>query len=99
IRFVIQRDLFDNRVYNVLTENATVRQIVDLIRSVVPDVTVEYVDSQIMNQLSYSVLADRFRAQGFEFQGNLRVGIERTLALIHGLRQARLANGALADAG
>ena len=99
IKFVIQRDLFDNRVYNVLTENATVRQIVDLIRAVVPDVKVEYVDSQIMNQLSYSVLAERFRAKGFEFQGSLRGGIERTLALIHGLRQARLGNAALADAG
>ena len=97
IKFVIRRDLFDNRVYNVLTENATVRQIIDLIRAVVPDVTVEHVDSPIMNQLSYSVLAERFRAEGFEFQGNLRMGIERTLALIHGLRQARLGIGALAD--
>lgn len=97
IRFVIERDLFDNRVYNVLTENATVRQIIDLIRAVVPDVQVQHVDSQIMNQLSYYVLADRFRAQGFEFHGSLRAGIERTLALIRGLRQARLGTVALAD--
>lgn len=97
IKFVIDRDLFDNRIYNVLTENATVRQIVDVIRAVVPDVTVEYVDAQIMNQLSYTVLAERFKRQGFEFHGNIRSGIDRTLALIRGLRQARLTNDVPAD--
>lgn len=97
IRFVIDEDVFDNRVYNVVTENATVRQIVDLIREVVPDVQVDYVDARIMNQLSYKVLADRFRARGFECQGDLRAGITRTLSLITGLRQSRLANGARPD--
>lgn len=97
IKFVIDRNLFDNRIYNVLTENATVRQIVDLIRNVVPDVKVEYVDSQIMNQLSYSVLAERFSSQGFEFRGNIRQGIERTLTLIRGLRQARPSPGVPTD--
>lgn len=90
IRFVIDRDLFDNRVYNVVTENATVRQIVDLIREVVPDVQVDYVDARIMNQLSYKVLAERFRMRGFECQGDLRTGITRTLSLITGLRQSRV---------
>lgn len=97
IRHVIATDLFDNRVYNVLTENASVRQIVDLIRAIVPDVNIDYVDSQIMNQLSYSVLADRFKSTAFECHGDLRKGIERTLALIAGLRQARQSVIALAD--
>lgn len=89
MRFVIERDLFDNSVYNVVTHNATVREIVDLIREVVPDVRVDLVDSPIMNQLSYVVSAERFRRQGFEFHGNLRSGIRRTLRLISGLRQTR----------
>jgi nucleoside-diphosphate-sugar epimerase len=40
LRFVIDRDLFDGRVYNVLTDNATVRSIVEIIEKYVPDVRV-----------------------------------------------------------
>src|SRR5262249_26310726 len=52
IPYIIEHDLFDGRVYNVLTLNATVRDIVDTIRQFVPDLEVSFVDSPIMNQLS-----------------------------------------------
>ena len=86
LRFIIDRDLFDNRTYNVLTANATVREIVDIIRTYIGDVLVEYVDTRIMNQLSYHVLNDRFRALGFEFSGSLAQGIERTIQLLRNAR-------------
>ena len=53
LSFIIRNDLFDGRIYNVLTLNATVRQIVDTIREFVPGLEVAFVDNQIMNQLSY----------------------------------------------
>ena len=40
IAFVIKQDLFDGRVYNVLTLNATVRDIVECIREFVPHVQI-----------------------------------------------------------
>lgn len=90
IRFAIARDLFDGRVYNVMSQNATVREVVALIREVVPEVAVELVDSPIMNELSYAVSTERFRRRGFAFRGDLRSGIRRTLALLSGLRQGQL---------
>ena len=93
IAFVIRKGLFDGRVYNVLTQNATVRQIVDVIREFVPDIEVRFVDSPIMNQLSYEVSCDRFLSQGFTFEGNLRRGIKDTIAL---LQQATGRSSALA---
>lgn len=84
--FIIRKDLFDGRIYNVLTHNATVRQIVDTIREFVPDLHVTFVDNQIMNQLSYEVSCERFKAEGFVFCGDLRHGIGETIGL---LRQAR----------
>jgi nucleoside-diphosphate-sugar epimerase len=86
--FVIRNDIFDGRIYNVLTLNATVRQIVDVIREFVPDLEVSFVDSKIMNQLSYEVSCERFKSKGFTFAGDLRRGIGETIAL---LRQARSA--------
>jgi nucleoside-diphosphate-sugar epimerase len=85
ISFLIRNDLFDGRIYNVLTQNATVRQIVDMIREFMPGLQVTFVESQIMNQLSYVVSCDRFVRQGFAFTGDLRRGIGETIAR---LRQA-----------
>lgn len=85
IAFIIRKDIFDGRVYNVLTLNATVRQIVDSIREFVPDLQVSFVDSKIMNQLSYEVSCERFLSEGFVFTGDLRRGIGETISL---LRQA-----------
>jgi UDP-glucose 4-epimerase len=83
--FIIRNDLFDGRIYNVLTLNATVRQIVDTIREFVPSLEVSFVDSKIMNQLSYEVSCERFKDKGFTFAGDLRRGVGETIGL---LRQA-----------
>lgn len=80
--FILRNDLFDGRIYNVLTLNATVRQIVDAVREFVPDLDVTFVDSKIMNQLSYEVSCERFKSQGFAFAGDLRRGIAETISLI-----------------
>ena len=80
--FIIHNDLFDGRVFNVLTYNATVQQIVNVIREFVPQIDIKFVDSQIMNQLSYEVSCKRFLSEGFTFSGNLRQGIGETIDLL-----------------
>jgi nucleoside-diphosphate-sugar epimerase len=85
IAFIIRNDLFDGRIYNVLSHNATVRQVVETVREFVPDLQVSFVDNKIMNQLSYEVSCERFVAEGFVFSGDLRRGIGETIGL---LRQA-----------
>ena len=65
-----------------MTNNSTVREIVDVIREFVPDLEVEFVDSKIMNQLSYEVLDKRFKSHGFSPAGSLKRGIGETIALL-----------------
>ena len=79
IAFIIRNDLFYGRIYNVLTLNATVRQIVDAIREFVPQLDVAFVDNAIMNQLSYEVSCDRFAGEGFRFIGDLHRGVGETI--------------------
>lgn len=86
LHFVIQHELFDKNIYNVLTVNTSVADILSLIRTHVPDITIEYVDAKIMNQLSYKVSNQRFRDCGFEFQGDLGRAINDTFALLDGVR-------------
>jgi nucleoside-diphosphate-sugar epimerase len=85
IRFVLRTDLFDNEIYNVLTDNVTVRQITDVIRRYVPTLRIELVESQIMNQLSYTVDKSKFQSHGFRFQGNLDQAIRDSIHLLQPL--------------
>jgi UDP-glucose 4-epimerase len=82
IAFVIKEDLFDGRAYNVLTLNATVRSVVECIREFVPRVELSFVNSPIMNQLSYEVSCQRFLDRGFTFAGDIRRGIGETVELL-----------------
>ena len=79
---IIENDIFDGRIYNVLTQNSTVRQTIDIIREFVPSLEVDFVDTKIMNQLSYEVLCDRFKSKGFVFSGDLKRGIKETILLL-----------------
>jgi UDP-glucose 4-epimerase len=87
VSFILRKDLFDRRVYNVLTTNASVEEVVKTISQYVPNVSIEYVETRIMNQLSYEVSNQRFRDQGFTFVGDLSSGIHDTLELLAGVRQ------------
>jgi nucleoside-diphosphate-sugar epimerase len=87
IKFIIQRELYQRQVYNVVTTNAPVSRIVEIISLYVQDLSVQYVDTEIMNQLSYHVSNTRFKNLGFEFQGNLEQGINETIELLKGVRK------------
>ena len=82
IQLIIKKNIFDVRIYNVLTNNSTVREVVEVIREFVPDLKVEFVDNQIMNQLSYEVLDKRFKSMGFIPTGSLNHGIGETISLL-----------------
>jgi len=82
IALFIGKDLFDGRVYNVVTENTTVRQVVNAIRFHIPDLDVEMVDAKIMNQLSYEVLCERINSVGFKPSGDLSHGVKSTINLL-----------------
>ena len=82
IAFIIRKDLFNGHIFNVLTLNATVRQIVEFIREFVPGLQVTFVDSEIMNQLSYEVSCERFLSEGFTSTGNLQRGVGETISLL-----------------
>ena len=86
---VLRAPLFDAGLYNVLTANQTVDDVIRVIRSHVPDVKIEFVETPIMNQLSYEVRNNRFVSTGFEFRGNVQRGIEQTISLLRGSVSAR----------
>ena len=65
--FIIRQGLFDKRIYNVVTENLTVQEIIDFIERRIGGLDIDFVDSPILNQLSYEMSNRRFVDKGFEF--------------------------------
>tara|TARA_R110001592_G_scaffold29350_16_gene106722 strand:- start:10437 stop:11366 length:930 start_codon:yes stop_codon:yes gene_type:complete len=80
--FVIENELFDNQLYNVVTENYTVRDVVETIQKFVPDLNVEFVDNLIMNQLSYNVSSEKIKNKSFVFHDDLEAAIKDTVYLL-----------------
>jgi len=94
IAFIIEKDLFDGQLYNVLTNNLTVKNIVDMIQEHVPELVVSFVDNKIMNQLSYEVSRERIENQGFKFSGNIEKSIGDTIGLLKQSNSIEIGSGA-----
>jgi UDP-glucose 4-epimerase len=82
IIFIINNKLFDNNIYNILTKNLTVNDIILYIKKYVPEILINYVDTPIMNQLSYEVLNKLFINKGFKYTGRVNNCIKETINLI-----------------
>lgn len=87
IFLIINQRLFDRRIYNVLTANATVGEIIAVIQKYIPDLRVQLVDSPIMNQLSYEVSDKRFRLLGFKSDQSLEKSIKDTIELLKNIKR------------
>ena len=82
IDFFLNKELFDGGIYNVVTSNYTVKQVIDFIKYFIDDLQIDLVDNKIMNQLSYEVSTDKIESLGFVFKDNLGDGIEQTISLL-----------------
>lgn len=87
INLILDKDLFDGEIYNVLSENFTVEDVVKTIKHFVPKLKVDYVDSPVMNQLSYSVDDKKFRQLGFKPRGKIKAGIKELINQLEGIIQ------------
>ena len=85
-RMFIDENLWDGQTYNVVTSNHTVHEVIGTIKKFVNDVEIEFVESRIMNQLSYDVRNTRLDKLDFKFEGSLHKGIEETMNLFSALR-------------
>ena len=86
VNFILEKNIFDGNVYNVLTSNFTVEDIVNAIKTFVPEAQVNFVDSKIMNQLSYDVSDQKFKNLGFKPEGELLGGVKESIKHLLGIK-------------
>lgn len=86
IGHVIRKSLFEGEVFNVVTKNHTVREIIDAIDHATGKKSeIDFVENRIMNQLSYEVSSKKFESTGFNFSGNLESDVSDTVKLFAGI--------------
>lgn len=83
-KLIINRQLFDCQVYNILTANLTVNDIIESIKKHTNDLNIEFVVSKIMNQLSYEVSRKRIEDKGFTFVGSIDKAVSDTINILKG---------------
>ena len=77
--FILEKPPLKDNIYNILTTNSTPREITNIIKKYIDDISIEFVESKIMNQLSYEVSKDSIEKEGFEFKSNIQEGIKETI--------------------
>ena len=81
-KFTIEKDLFDKEIFNAVSENCTVNQILKMIRKYKKKIKVKFVSSRIMNQLSYHVSKKKLQDKGLFLQNKIEIDIKNTLNLL-----------------
>ena len=81
-QFCIEKNFFENDIYNVLTSNFTVKQIINKIKKFKKNIKVKLVHTSIMNQLSYHVDGSKLKKKGLRLNGNINKDIQDTLKLL-----------------
>jgi nucleoside-diphosphate-sugar epimerase len=85
-KFCLERNFFENDIFNALSGNFTVNQILNKIKKILKKINVVYVNSPIMNQLSYHVDNQKIKKKGLILKSNIDVDIKNTLLLFKYLK-------------
>lgn len=80
-KFVIDNNFFKNDVFNAISSNYTVNQILSKIKKVIKKIKITYISTPIMNQLSYHVAKSKLSKKGLVLNAKIDFDINKTLKL------------------
>lgn len=85
LKYTIENDFFNNDIYNALSENFTVNQILSKIKIYKKNIKIKFVNSEIMNQLSYKVSKIKLEKNGLKLNSKIATDIRDTLNLLQNI--------------
>ena len=81
-KFSIENNFFKNDIFNALSGNFTVNQIIKKIKRYKKNIKVKLVSSEIMNQLSYHVSQKKLNKEGLILKSDISQDIKETIKLL-----------------
>lgn len=88
INYIINNDIFDGQTYNIVTVNSTVKDILNTIKEYIPGIKIKFIDSAIMNQLSYTVSNRKSLSCGFRYNDTFKKKIKETIENLKNVNSA-----------
>ncbi len=85
-KFCIDTNIFNNEIYNALSGNFTVKEILEMIKKYKKKTSVRFVKTEIMNQLSYHVDNKKLDNLGLKLRSPIENDIKDTIKLLSGLK-------------
>ena len=83
ISFAIRKQIFDKDVYNILSENLSVKNILNLIKKYKNKFSIKFTNSPYLNQTSYKVSNTKYKKLGFKInQKSVEKEIKSTLSML-----------------
>ena len=82
-KICIENNLYNNDIYNVLSGNYSVKQIVNKIKKYKKNVKIKFVKTSIMNQLSYLVDDAKIKNLGIRLKSKIDIDIRDTVSLLN----------------
>ena len=80
-KFCIEKNFFNNEIFNALSGNFTVRQILNKIKKYKKKINIKYVDTPLLNQLSYHVDQSKIQKYGLKLNADITLDIKNTINL------------------
>tara|TARA_B100000941_G_C28504580_1_gene556454 strand:+ start:1406 stop:2323 length:918 start_codon:yes stop_codon:yes gene_type:complete len=81
-KICIEKKLFLNDIYNAHSGNFTVKEIIDKIKISKKNIKIKFVNSKIMNQLSYKVDKSKIEKLGIKLNSDINQDIQETLKIL-----------------
>ena len=84
-KFTLEKNFFKNDIFNALSENCTVNQILIKIKKRVKHIKIKFISSKIMNQLSYHVDKNKLENEGILLNNKIEKDINDTIKILNNL--------------
>ena len=85
-KFCIEKNFFKNDIYNALSGNFTVNDILNKIKKTKKNIKVSFVNTAIMNQLSYHVDDTKLKNEGLKLNSGIDKDIKETLKIFKNIK-------------
>ena len=82
IKFTIEKNFFDNEIYNILSQHLTVKQIIVFLKKYKKNIKIKHVKSKLINQYSYKISNKKFSTKAFILKSNIQHDIKSTLKML-----------------
>ena len=85
IKFTIENNFFNNEVFNILSQNLTLKKIISYFKSCKKTIKIKYEKSKLINQYSYEISNNKFTKKALVLKSNIHDDIKSTLKMFRNI--------------